>query len=912
MNRFLDEVLESLSATHDSFEQLVFVLPNKRAGTFLINALAKRANKTAFAPRIISIEELLENLSGRKKASQTLQLFELYNAYLDQQKDPEPFHEFLNWAGSLLHDFNEIDRYLVDHKNLFSYLSDIHEIRQWGVSADSTPMVENYLRFWKELHPLYERFQANLMAKGYAHSGGIYRLASEKAGAYIEENPGQVHIFIGFNALTKAEAMIIQNILQHTDSKIYWDMDAMFLQDPDHDASFFLREYQRQWPSLQKDGLLGISEHYGNPKNIHAIGVPKRVSQAQYVGNLVQSLKGNGSAELHDTAIVLGDESLLNPLLHAMPDSIPQMNITMGYPLDKVPMAAFFRQILMTYARQDARGWQVKDVLDVLGQPYVNRLLHDHAQEILNSIHSRIDAMRSTSVGPSKLRSDLDKENCLELLFPDAPLRADSAVTSINVIIAHLKAQFDANQKKIDLEYLHGIYRIFNQLELHIRDYPFLNDLQSLLQLYESLLQLEQIDMRGEPLQGLQIMGMLESRVLDFNTVVITSLNEGILPAGKSDSSMIPFDVRHQFGLPTYKEKDAIYTYHFYRLLQRAEHVYLVYNTEPDVLVGGEKSRLIMQLQQDPVHGNTLKEYVAVAKDKLFPRPITAIAKTPELMQALAIQFDKGLSPTLLSSYIRDPLEFYKKAILEIQDTITDPIYVDAITLGTFTHRAAEALYTPLKGKLLSRELLRRQEDRILEIVDRVFQEFFPKTSYASGRNYLAFHVVVRYLQRLLEHDIQACQQNQIEILDLEKKLELELSFPGVPDPVRLIGVVDRIDRCDGQIRLIDYKTGRLDPSELRISSWDDLIRNDKRQKAFQVLCYALLASTRYKQEAFSAGIISFKNLNRGVELVEIKSAGASNSDITSTELALFREQLMILLQEICNTALPFEERQVS
>lgn len=912
MKRFLDEVLDALAEVHDSFEHFVFILPNKRAGTFLINALAKRAQKTAFAPRILSIEELLEQLSGLQYASRTLQLFELYDAYQVVTTDPEPFHDFLNWAGPLLQDFNEIDRYMVDPEKLFSYLSDIHEIKQWGIAADSTPMMENYLRFWKELYPLYTSFLSNLRTKGYAHGGGIYRMAAENVDAYILDHPDIAHIFVGFNALTTAEKKVIQSFLAQTKNTIYWDMDTLLLQDVDHDASFFLRQYQSQWERLKTEGLLGISAHYAASKKIYAVGVPKRVSQAQYVGNLLHSLLTESTADSKELAVVLGDESLLNPLLHSIPESIKQMNITMGYPLEKIPLAAFFKQLLLVFGRQDHTGWTVTTTLELLEQPYLSRMFQDESAELLTSLKGRLKASTQITIRPGQLRSDSDKEELLKILFPDTPLSALKAIEHINRIIRRLKDHFDSTRKKIELEYLHGFYRVFNQLAVHIHEYPFLDDLQSLLQLYESLVQLERIDLRGEPLQGLQIMGMLESRVLDYETVIITSVNEGILPAGKSDSSLIPFDVKREFGLPTYKEKDAIYTYHFYRLLQRAKQIYLVYNTEPDVLLGGEKSRLIMQLQADSVHKEKVKDLLAVSKDELVPKQAIKIRKTSKLMHTLGAKLKKGVSPSLLSSYIRDPLEFYKKAILDIQDSPEDTSYIDAMTLGTLTHRAAEALYTPLKGRLLTETLLKEQKERILEIVEKIFQEAFPKESYATGRNYLAYHVVIEYLNRLLVHDIQTAKNHQVTILDLEKKLELELKFPGLAHPVRLTGIVDRIDRCDDQIRIIDYKTGGLVANELRISSWNDLILNEKRQKAFQVMCYALMAREHYSDAPGIAGIISFKNLNRGLVPFEFKTGKVAESMITIAELKLFKEQLMLLIHEICNVELPFEERLIS
>ena len=912
MKRFLDEVLDALSETHDSFEDLIFILPNKRAGTFLINALGKKAKKTAFAPRIISIEEMLEEISGLKYASQTLQLFELYQAYLKTTKDPELFHEFLNWAGLVLQDFNEIDRYMVDPEKLFAYLSDIHEIKQWGIEADSTSMVENYLKFWKELYPLYVSFSNNLSSKGYAHAGGIYRKAAENTDTYLNIHPGQAHVFIGFNALTEAESNVIQKFLRSPNNMIFWDIDRILLEDTDHDASFFMRQYEVQWERLKEEGMRGISTHYSAPKTIHAIGVPKRVSQAQYVGKLLEKLVSKEAPIPSEVAVVLGDESLLNPMMHSMPESVKQMNITMGFPLEKIPLAAFFKQILAIFSQQERTGWPVKSITDFWDQPYFFRLFQENQSEPLNTLRAQLNTSTDTVIRPGQIRCKADIDGILPILFPERPLSSSQAIQHVNKIIALMKAQFDSGNKRIELEYLHGFYRVFNQLSVHIGAYSFLSDLQSLLPLYDNLLQIERIDLRGEPLQGLQIMGMLETRVLDYETVIITSVNEGILPAGKTDTSLIPFDVKREFGLPTYKEKDAIYTYHFYRLLQRAKNIYLVYNTEPDVLIGGEKSRLIMQLQADPIHREHFQESLVVSKDELVGKQVLSIPKTQRLMEALGAKLKQGISPTLLSAYIRDPMEFYKKAILNIQDSSPDSTSIEAMTLGTLTHKSAEALYKPLKGQLLSEPLLLKQKNNIPEIVESQFKETFPQSAYFKGKNYLAYHVVLQYLNRLLDYDIQAAKHHQITLLEVEKKLSLELSFSGIDTVVQLIGVADRIDRYDNHIRVIDYKTGGLESYELNISSWEELIQNEKRQKAFQVLSYALMVGEQFPGSALTAGIISFKNMNKGFVPFGFKTGRVIETGIKEIQLNHFKEQLGQLIKEICNKEFPFEERLLS
>jgi len=911
MRRFLEEVLEDLHKVHDSFEDLIFILPNKRAGTFLLNALAGISGKTTFAPKIYSIESFVQEVSGLDYAPPTTQLFELYNTYRKlNSSHTESFVDFSHWAAPLLQDFNELDRYLVDANDMFDHLAAIHEINQWDLQAEPTTMISNYLRFWKDLGPLYDSYSSLLLQQGLGYPGLVFRKAAEAIDAYLDGQTDPTYVFVGFNALTKAESLVIQRILNRTNSEIYWDLDSVFVEDNEHDASYFIRGYLNKWSYFSENTPKGFTAHYANSKTIKAIGIPREVSQAQYVADLLTEFNETDKQVLNETAVILNDEALLNPLLHSLPSTVPDANITMGYPLEKTALAGFFSKIIQCYEDQDPKGWYARNILSMLAHPIFKRVLDDNGEAIIAELRTSIYNENPAYVGPETLRSELDKSQVLQLFYPSKPNNAKTGINNIIQIISSLKESMIRQDNRVGLQLLYGFHQVFNQIAEFADQYDFIDNIPALRMLFENILQMQQVDMRGEPLKGLQIMGMLESRLLDYKTIIMTSVNEGVIPTGKTHSSLIPFDVKKQFGIPTYKEKDAVYTYHFYRLLQRAETIYLLYDTEPDALAGGEKSRLIMQLETDPFQKGNISSSIAIPAYDTSVTEIRKVSKSPALLEALYTRSKKGFSPTLLSTYIENPFLFYKRGILGIRD---DQLYEETIgpmTLGIIVHESLELLYGPLLQKILTAELLESRFKKIHSIVQGQFRSQFPAGNFTKGKNFLAYEVIIRYLERLIKYEIDFCKEHDVVILGLEEQLQAVIIHESLPaDGVKLRGTADRIDTVDGIVRVLDYKTGVVNPRDLQISDWQDIIVEPKFQKAFQIMCYALMAYEQKGVSEFKAGIISFKKLNNGVQFFGVKEGRQLHSNITPAELIAFKEQLVALFARILDPETEFEHK---
>ena len=909
MQSFLESVLDDFPAWKSNPEACVFVLPSKRAGFFLKNLMAQKAGRTMLAPQILSIEDFVEQISGLRYAPPTKLLFSLYEAFMDQEgMEKESFSDFSKWGQMLLQDFNEIDRYLVPSDEFFRYLGSIQEIRHWTLDGSSTPMIDKRVRFWKSLKPLYHRFRDGLESEGLGYQGQVYRKAVEMLPEYLRDKTTLSHVFLGFNALNQAEEAIIQEILQRGNAEIYWDADPHYLENPVHDAGLFIRKHKKSWGTLRDSPLKGLSNHFQSPKNIQITGLPKAVSQAKYCGGLLEKILKDKEGDLSSTALVLGEESLLNPILHSLPGELRGVNITMGYPLKDSAPAHLFGLLLEMFSGRGSAGSPVKEVLKVLSHPFLQGWFLS-----LNfnpgGVSGALIRENTFYVGPDEIEKFHFPGVLKELLKVDSSTKPTEVIGRIIALIETLKPFYTEEGESLTLEYLHHFHLLFNQLDELCREYPFVNTNKSLQMLFDQLLQEDRLDFQGEPLEGLQVMGMLESRNLDFETVIITSVNEGVLPSGKSNNSFIPFDVKKEFGLPTYKEKDAVYTYHFYRLLQRARNIYITYNTEPDVLEGGEPSRFVRQLENDPVLSKAVIHSLATPEAGTVPEYPREIRKSKTLLEKLRSRAAEGFSPTSLSRYIADPLEFYRKNLLRIRDSDELEETIAANTFGTVIHETLECLYRPLIGKTLTKDHLAQMKKSAPSELAKALQKHYLKGSPAKGKNLIAQQVMSKYLEMFLGTETQRVNQHQIRILGVEETLQRELTqVPGLEYPVLLRGTVDRIEEVDGQLQIIDYKTGKVDPVDLRIRNWEDLRTDPAKSKAFQVLCYAWLVQGQPTRPGtgFRAGAFSFKRIGTGFQWFGLhKEKRTYEETIDDSVLEQFEKTLLVLVEELFNAEIP-------
>jgi hypothetical protein len=899
----------------DKLAETIIVLPNKRAKVFLIDALQKQISNTIICPLIISIEDFVQDVASIRSLDSIELLFEFYEVYLSitDKQNQQSFELFANWAKTLLQDFNEIDRYLLDPSHVLSYLKDIEDIKKWGIEVENkTKLLENYIDFWKLLPIYYEALYLHLLNKGIGYQGLIYREAVNNLNHFSNSTPDQTYIFAGFNALNAAEEKIVQHLLALDQAKIYWDVDSTFLNDPYHDAGLFVRRFKESWKHYKSNTFDWIVDDFSQSKNIQVIGTPKTIGQAKLTGSIIEKIiEENPSTSLDKVAIVLGEENLLMPVLYALPSSVGALNITMGYSSKNNPsqilIAKLFKMHTNAISRKgDHYVFYYKDVLDVLTHPLIEPYAQAaHLVKVIKEnnytfiTHKKILELNATA-------SDL-----FLLLFQKWENGALAVLDNISTLLILIKENFnnDNEEEKIAKTFVFAIFKVINKLINYYSQHQHIDNIDTLYAIYKQIIEVAEVSFEGEPLRGLQIMGVLESRVLDFDTVIVTFMNEGKFPAGKSQNSFIPYDVKKELGLPTFKEKDAIYTYHFYHLLQRAKNIYLIYNTENDGLDAGERSRFITQLEveKQSKHQLTFDIYNPILPATAYEPMV--IPKSEAVMERLKEIATTGFSPSALTSYIRNPIDFYFQKILRIREVEEVEENIALNTLGTIIHETLKALYDPFVGKFISETAISNCFKLLDDEVLKQFKLVYKEGEIKKGRNLLAFEVAKRNVFNFLKLELEAIKNGDaIQIIALEKTFDRELLHPSLPFHVLIKGNVDRIELRNGKIRIIDYKTGKVEKTNVVLKSWNGLTKDLKNDKIIQILAYAFMFENEMNDIPMEAGIISFKNLKSGFLPFGLKEEKELNTTVTKEILANYVEEIVVLLNEIFNRTISFEE----
>lgn len=898
MSTFLSNVVNDLIKKGENISEITFILPSKRAGVFLKKELKNNIEKSVVIPKILSIEDFVQNLSSLSLIDNTTLLFEFYTIYKENTKkeELETFDVFSKWATIVLQDFNEIDRHLVDANTIFSYLNDIDRIEKWSLDkVNDTKYVKNYLSFFDKLYLYYNKLNKHLLAKKLAYQGLQYREANENLHNFINSKPKNQFIFAGFNALNKAEELIIKELLAENLATIYWDVDQYYLNE--HPASKFIKEYKK-WNYFENHPFNWISKNLYEKKSIKIIGAPKNNTQAKYVGEVLDKIHGE-NPNFENTALVLSDESLLPVTLSSFPESVKQINITMGYDLVNMTISSLLENLFSLHTNSKNKdSFYYKNVVSILNHPLIKLIVNTSKtiDEIFKNNFIYINANRLIS-----LNEDLKK---IDFLFCNWKDSANTAIKNCIQLIQILKENID---NKLEQEFLFKNLTVLNQLQSLNNNYKYIVDIKTLHQLFKQVVRNEKLSFQGEPLTGLQLMGVLETRVLDFENIIITSVNEGVLPAGKSDNSFIPFDIKKEFGLPTYQERDAIFSYHFYRLIQRAKNIYLLYNTENDGYGSGEQSRFITELEINKP--SDVKKLIVSPKVTSATKNNRQIIKTDAVADKLYELAKKGLSPTSLTSYINNPIDFYTRKILGIREYEEAEETIAANTLGTIIHKTLESFYIPFKGKFLNKKAVINMKNETENEVIKWFQSVYKNGEISTGKNLLIYNVAKQFVLNFLNLELKELEDGkQIKILELEYDLETNIHIENIDFPVKLTGQADRIDEIDGTVRIIDYKTGTVKQNDLIVKDWT-LITTDykKYSKPFQVMQYAYMYTringSDLEKNPLESGVISFKNLNAG--FLKVNRTLVNKETLTNFEI-----ELKQLITTIFNLDTPFIENE--
>ena len=863
--------MQSLKAQQPDWENMCFVLPNRRAQLFLQKELTVALEGPLILPQSYSIDDFVVAISTLKPATDLEQQQALYQSYcasIDKKDKPNSFETFLGWSTPLLKDLNTIDQYLVDRKDFFSYMSSLHEIRAWGQAQDK--IIQDYTAFWKRLPDMYHEFMHRLEESGQTTPGMCYRMSTELLETFLQHNSKTQFVFCGFNALSPSEIFIVRELLTQDRAQVFWDIDKQMLDDELHQAGRFIRSYISTWPEYKQQPFNQAHAHFHDPKSIKVTQVQQQLGQAKEIGDLLAKM--DNQQDWSKTAVVLADESLLMPLLYALPPSIDKLNITMGFPLDQHPTAIFINALLKMAVRQTEKGFYFADVESVLSIPETKALflttapnLDEVLEQAKKEHRSYLDTAYIKAIVPKAAHASVDT------LFRLNGTPNQWVADMLEVLPLFYDVQQSQAVRQAYSLAVEKLMVLLSQIKdvaagLH-QDFSF-----SLLRnLYSQLSAGQKLNFVGAPLEGLQILGVLETRAIDFDNVLVAGVNEGVLPGQSEQPSWIPYEVKKAFGLPTQDEQDAIFTYHFYRLMYRAAKVKLFYNGTTDGIQVGEPSRFIRQWAFDCPETHSWQEHTQNVPFVPPPSSHKSIPKTPAVMEKLLELAKAGFSPSGLNAFVKDGYAFYKRYLLGLREEDELETFFSHKTYGTLIHNCLETLYTTHVGKQLTQADCNEMIERVDTVADEIIKREYPQN--ISGKNVLALTAIKRNIQNMISHeqdDIRA--GNVIEIIALEQKLTMTQAISGIDAPVTFNGTVDRVDRYNGNTRVLDYKTGQT--QDLGIMDWTDLANDPERGQARQLLMYAMLWNTHNPDNlASQAGIISLKQHKKGVLYVGEKAS---------------------------------------
>ena len=863
MRSFLKTTAEKILADYQVLDQLVLVLPNRRAGLFLAKHLGTLITEPQWMPQIRTIEDVFYGLAGQKPTDQLTLIFELYKVYSSLNTSPEPFDRFYYWGEMILKDFNDLDNFMVDAARLYHQLEEVKEfendltymtegqvqlIQQFWKSFEVKDKVQQdkFLRFWKQLRPLYEKFHSALLVSGYSYSGMLYRRVSERLNDIAK--PESKYVFIGFNAFSTTEEKLIKHYIAEFGADIIWDVDAYYLEDARQEAGLFFRQYRKDkvfGPTFSKSLEKRVTEKKGVIK-VHA--VPLKITQANLVGKLVEAV-GDDEA-LEETVIILPEEQLLFPVLHALPPTVDKINVTMGYPVKNAPAYGFLESLLELQQYLSLKEGKVvfyhKAVRGILSSNYFRSWNNDFVSSQLRHIEETNQvyvSAESLAVGGELARLVFDK------------VEVDGLFTYLKEVIKALANHLDLPE--LQQSYLYQCYKQLTRLDELFRKEDGLSiGLDFYMRLFKQVFREVKLPFEGEPLEGLQVMGVLETRNLDFKRVIICNMNEGNFPPASNMNSMVPFNLRRAFGLPVQEQNDAIYAYTFYRLLHCADEVHLIFSTESDEGKAGEKSRYIQQLALES--GLEVKEQTVYVPVDLQPSAPIVIPKDEKILRILSkYEIDARqerqprLSPSAINVWLDCRLKFYFRYVVSIREPEEVQEKIDPAVFGNLAHYSLEYLYegfSKRKGRLSlhPEDFNDLRNNWVAPAVELAIRKHFSLTDQEeislSGQLIIARDVLQRYIKKLVEVDETYAP---FEIISLEGSkdytADIDLNLPNGRRTIGLKGIIDRVDRVGDTIRLIDYKSGSDKKDFPDIDSLFDRNNKQRNKAAMQTMMYGLL-----------------------------------------------------------------------
>lgn len=923
MKTFLQDLaLEIKNKYGDKTGEICLVFPTRRAGLFFQKELAQLYDAPIWSPKVFSIQDYLLKLADANIPDQITLLFELYEVY-HRYFPNEEFDAFYPWGELLLKDFDDLDKYLAPASKVFATVNDLHQIdADFGLPDEDLERLKHFWRnffehdlsrlksefvnTWKNLNDIYSQFIVRLKQKDWAYEGMAYRSLAENVSMETFKPMSEfVHtVFAGFYALSPAEEKIMSFLINEGKADIYWDTDSYYTNDHGQEAGKFIRENK-----LVKDKYQWKNSHFENiPKNIEFCGIPLMVGQTRYAGQILQEMIDEGKFVAEKTAVVLPDEKLLFPVLYSIPESVSDINVTMGYPLRQTPLFNLFETLiaLQKNARIENDGhysFYFRDVKKLLDHNYI-RLAGGKA------IQNWLEKLKETyiRISSKKIFSETSGE-IFKLLFTIPTTIEDVFLWSQKILRVILEAMSGQGFKfhRLESEFIYTFFTQLKRLEDILLKQQVKPTIPTFWKIFKEVTQSVRIPFSGEPLKGLQVMGFLETRVLDFENVVLLSVNEDVLPAAGNSPSFIPFNIRKAFGLPTFEEQHAVSAFHFYRLLQRAKNIFLIYNTEPKALTAGERSRFLLQIEHELQ--TKFPETISVSK-KVITTPIIKEAVSPIVIDKTDVVLKElerfasqpgsmphsKLSASGLQSYIACSLRFYFQYVAGLKEPDEVEENMEAATFGKVLHKAMQLMYTGIPG--IDAKTLNERKRMINTLVDQAIHEEFISIDQLEGKNILLRNVIRELVAGILEVDRTYLP---FKILQLEKDVTTLFEFEK-GKVAKLFGIIDRVDEKDEVLRIVDYKTGKVEkrkPAEIA-----DYFHEVEYKEQFQAMYYAYLTNISIPGRKISSGLMALKSMKEGIWML-------NNGEPFATEQFLqFEEHLKKLISDIFDPTKPFTQTE--
>ena len=944
MESFLKLVAADLyKHTEGNLAHTAVVFPNKRAGLFFNEYLAQESDSPIWSPAYVSISELFRSLSPWEVGDPVKLVCELYKIFRRETQSTETLDDFYFWGEMLISDFDDADKNRVDTDKLFSNLQDLRNIMDDYTFIDDeqeeairqffqnfsierrTALKERFISLWDVLGNIYKGFRESLASQNIAYEGMMYRHVIEHLD--VDKLPYEKYIFVGFNVLNKVEHTLFTQLKDAGKAVFYWDYDEFYMKENrqavTHEAGEFIRRNLRDFPSPLSGELF---KNLSKPKEVHYIASSTENAQARY---LPQWIRNNLTTPEKETAVVLCNEALLQPVLHSLPAEVKHVNITMGFPLSQTPVYSFLIALLELHTHGfnfKSGRYTFQSVVTLLKHPYTRQLTGQ--AELLEK-----ELTRNNRFYP--LPGELGKDEFLTRLF--TPLSGNlNLCIRLSETLQQVASIYQANTSgtedtdafnQLYRESLFKAYTTINRFRTLIEEDELTVQSETFRRLLVKVLSATNIPFHGEPAIGMQVMGVLETRNLDFRHLVLLSVNEGQLPKSGGDSSFIPYNLRKAFGMTTIEHKIAVYAYYFYRLLQRAERITLMYNTSSDGLNRGEWSRFMLQFLIEWPHPIT-RQFLEAGQSPQGTSPIT-VEKTPDVMRRMQSLFDvrtnpkAKFSPSALNYYLDCPLKFYYRYVAGLSAPDEVSAEIDSATFGSIFHYAAEHIYKDLTthGKVINKEALEtllRNEVKLQDYVDTAFKKLFfnvpqnEKPEY-NGVQLINSAVIARYLKQLLQNDLRYAPFTFIAS-EMEVDEPIDIQTPKGVIKSRIGGIIDRMDSKDGTLRIVDYKTGGDADTPPHVES---LFIPDKKRSnyVFQTFLYAAIMCRKQPTMKIAPALLyihraATETYSPVIQMGEPRKPKEAVEDFSKYEKE-YRERLQGLLEEIFNPEKSFTQTEI-